>query len=109
MFRALLSIIGLDFGDKYLENGVLIDVRSQREWNYKHIDGAILIPYYEIENKIKYYVPDINTPINVHCASGARATKAKLTLVKMGYKHVSNLGGYNSAEEAHKAHKQKKS
>lgn len=91
--------------DAYLEGGVLIDVRSQDEWDSDHIEGAILIPNHQIEQKIAEVVPDKETPINLHCASGMRASGAKSTLLKMGYKNVSNLGGLESAKSIVAKHK----
>ncbi|EAY02375.1 Rhodanese-like domain containing protein [Trichomonas vaginalis G3] len=100
--------MGIGGSDSYLEGGVLIDVRYKDEWDSDHIDGAILIPNPEIEEKIASFVPDKETPINIHCASGMRASNAKSKLLKMGYKHVANLGGLSAAKHKCKGHEIKK-
>jgi len=88
----------LIFGsDDPLPNGVIIDVRTKGEWDYDHIDGAILIPDYSIGSMITSKVPDKTTPINLYCASGMRASSAKSKLKSMGYTNVSNIGGISSA------------
>lgn len=77
----------------------LIDVRSKSEWDEGHINGAILIPHTQIEQKIADYVSDKNYPIKLYCRSGHRASIAEDALKKMGYQNVVNLGGYNSAKK----------
>ena len=89
---------GMLSSDPYLEGGVVIDVRSQSEWDSGHVEGAILIPHTIIKDKIGEYVKDKDTPINLYCAAGSRAGSAKSVLTSMGYTHVSNLGGYSSAK-----------
>lgn len=76
----------------------LIDVRSKDEWDEGHINGAVLIPHTQIEQKISDDVPDKNQPIKLYCRSGHRASIAKDALIKMGYQNVVNLGGYGSAK-----------
>ena len=38
-------------------------------------------------------VPDQSTPLYVHCYSGARSGRAVTALRRMGYSHVTNIGG----------------
>lgn len=77
----------------------LIDVRNQTEWNEKRIQSAILIPVYEIEEKIGNYVQNKSFPIKVFCKGGSRASKAKEKLLLNGYNNVVNLGGIDRAAE----------
>ena len=72
---------------------VLIDVRSPEEFRVIRIPGSILIPDYEIKDKIADVVPDKNTPIIVYCRSGNRSRNAAKTLIEMGYTRVFDLGG----------------
>lgn len=72
---------------------VLIDVRTPEEHKSIRIPGSILIPDYEIKEKIADYVPDKNSTIIVYCRSGNRSTSAAKTLMEMGYNKVLNLGG----------------
>lgn len=72
---------------------ILIDVRSNQEYNEGHLNGAINIPIYEIEEKIQTIVRNKDTIIIVYCQSGARSKKAKKILEKLEYKNVYNLKG----------------
>ncbi|MDD7280629.1 MAG: rhodanese-like domain-containing protein [Erysipelotrichaceae bacterium] len=73
---------------------VLIDVRTQEEYQDGHIENAINIPVQEIE-KIKDTILDVSTPIYSYCLSGQRSFKACFKLKEMGYTNVKNIGGIN--------------
>lgn len=77
-------------GDK---KAVLIDVRTEEEFRIVRIPGSILIPDYEIKDKIANAVPDKDTPVILYCRSGNRSAKAAKVLVEMGYTKVFDLGG----------------
>ena len=85
------------FTDNYIPNGIIIDVRSKGEYDSGHVKDCINIPHYEIGKKIDEYVKDKNTPINLYCAAGSRASSAKSTLIGLGFTNVANLGGYSDA------------
>lgn len=72
-------------------NAILIDVRSIQEYKEYHIDGAICIPHFEIQNKIEKEVQNKNTLIIVYCQSGIRSKAAMKTLEAMGYDNVYNV------------------
>lgn len=78
------------------ENVVLLDVRTPDEYNEKHIQGAILIPDYDIETTIASQIPNKDTTIIVYCRSGYRSRTSANKLINMGYKNVYDLGGINS-------------
>ena len=85
--------------EKVKEGAVLIDVRTRQEFLEGHLDGAILIPYYEIESKIKGVVPNKNKKIIVYCKNGGRSQKAYSSLKRLGYSEVYNLkGGIESSK-----------
>ncbi|NLX64646.1 MAG: rhodanese-like domain-containing protein [Clostridiaceae bacterium] len=67
---------------------VLIDVRTPEEFRVLRIPGSILIPDYEIRDKIANVVPDKDTTIIVYCRSGNRSRNAAKTLIEMGYTRV---------------------
>lgn len=78
---------------------VWIDVRTTEEFNSGHIEGALHIPYEKIGQEISKHVKDKNAEIKVYCKVGGRAGIAKKTLDKMGYKNVTNAGGYKKIME----------
>jgi phage shock protein E len=79
---------------------IVIDVRTTLEWNMGHLDGAILIPYKQIGEKIGAVAPDKSQRIYVYCRTGHRAQIAKETLEKLGYKDIVNLGSRDDAANA---------
>ena len=83
--------------DKILSenNYVIVDVRTEDEYNSGHIKGAVNIPYDTIN---KYTELDKSKTIFVYCKSGARSSKAYLTLKNLKY-DVVNLGSYDNAKK----------
>ena len=79
------------------EKPLIIDVRTEAEWNNGHLEGAILIPYGQIGEKIGAVAKDKSKPIYVYCRSGRRSQIAKETLEKLGYKDIKNLGSLEDA------------
>ena len=79
--------------NKLKEGAILIDVRSMQEFKEKHIDGAILMPYYEIAKDIEKKVTDKTKEIIVYCQNGGRAKKAIKILEKLGYQTTYSLKG----------------
>ena len=72
---------------------IIIDARTQSEYDEGHILGAILIPEYEIADRAEKELPDKNQLILVYCRSGRRSKIAAEELVKLGYTNVKEFGG----------------
>jgi phage shock protein E len=82
---------------------LVIDVRTEAEWNEGHVEGAVLIPYDRIEEGITAVAPDKNSKIHLYCRSGRRTGIAIETLKKAGYQNLINLGTVEeAAREMHK-------
>ena len=75
------------------KNYVIIDARTQEEFAQGHIEGAILIPEYEISQKAEIHIPNKDELILVYCRSGRRSKIASEELVKLGYTNVKEFGG----------------
>ncbi len=98
-------ILGVTFSS-FCDEGVkplIIDVRTEAEWNNGHIEGAILIPYELIGERIGTVVKDKSNRIYLYCRSGRRSGIAKETLEKIGYKDVLNLGSLEDAAKTMKS------
>lgn len=78
---------------KIKQGALLIDVRTRQEFKEGHIEGALLIPYYEIKRNIEKMVPDKNQEIVLYCKNGGRSLKAYEILKKLEYKNIYNLKG----------------
>ena len=74
------------------EGAVLLDVRDPEEYISGHIPGAVNIPRDDIA-MAQDMIPDKNTPIFSYCYSGRRSDSAVISLKKMGYQNVKNIGG----------------
>ena len=72
---------------------IIIDARTQEEYDQGHISGAILIPEYEIADRAEKELPDKDQLILVYCRSGRRSKIAAEELVKLGYTNVKEFGG----------------
>ena len=64
---------------------IIIDVRTDSEYNEAHIPKAINIPYSELESKIKY---DKDKLIIVYSQNDSRSHLAALVLEDMGYTNI---------------------
>ena len=72
---------------------IIIDARTQEEYDQEHIPGAIMIPEYEIVDRAEKELPDKDQLILVYCRSGRRSKIAAEELVKLGYTNVKEFGG----------------
>lgn len=75
---------------------ILLDVRTEDEYKEKHIEGALLIPDYEISSRAETELPDKDAVILVYCRSGRRSEIAANALAEMGYTNVYDFGGIQS-------------
>ena len=72
---------------------IIIDARTESEFAEGHIEGAILIPEYEIADRAEGELPNKDALILVYCRSGRRSKIASEELVKLGYTNVKEFGG----------------
>ena len=82
---------------KYLmetqQDFLIIDARTQEEFNEGHIEDAILIPEYEISERAEKELPKKDQLILVYCRSGRRSKIAAQALADLGYTNVKEFGG----------------
>ena len=84
--------------DKIQENKnnpdlVILDVRTQDEYNNGHIENAINIDYYSKSLKKDLNKLDKNKTYLVYCRSGSRSAKTVTIMEELGFKEVYNIGG----------------
>lgn len=75
------------------EGYIILDVRTQEEYDESHIPGAILIPNTEIEARAEEVLTDKDQLILVYCRSGRRSKLAAEILVELGYTNIKEFGG----------------
>ena len=71
---------------------IIIDARTDEEFNEGHIESAILIPEYEIGDRAENELPDKEQLILVYCRSGRRSKIAAQALADLGYINVMEFG-----------------
>ena len=76
---------------------LIIDVRTVAEWDKGHLEGAVLIPYDQIGERIGSVVKDKSKKIYVYCRTGRRTKIAKEALEKLGYQDLIDLGPMEDA------------
>lgn len=88
---------------KSLEDVLLIDVRTPEEFAEGHIQGALLINFYDSNFEEKLSSLPKNQPVMVYCRSGNRSMQAVPSLQKLGFKDIFELyGGMNAWSSAKK-------
>ena len=75
------------------EGYIILDVRTQEEYDQGHIPGAIVISHEEITEKAEGVLMDKNQLILVYCRSGRRSKIAAEALVELGYTNIKEFGG----------------
>ena len=75
------------------EGYIILDVRTQEEYDEGHIPGAIVISHEEIEEKAEDVLTDKDQLILVYCRSGRRSKLAAEALVELGYTNIKEFGG----------------
>ena len=71
---------------------IVVDVRTQAEYDESHIENAILITNETIDGEPSE-LPDKDVTILVYCRSGNRSAEASAKLADLGYTNVYDFGG----------------
>lgn len=72
---------------------VILDVRTDFEYNLGHYPNALHIPTKDLEIQVPRKIPNKNASILVYCNTGQRSRYAADLLGKMGYKKVKYITG----------------
>lgn len=71
--------------------GMLLDVRTQGEFDNEHIKNSGQLNYYAFDFKKKLLLLPKDEPVYLYCTTGYRSEKAAKILTKNGFTHVYNL------------------
>ena len=77
---------------------VVLDVRTQGEWDAGHVEGAVLLPVDEL--RARYAELDPGKTYAVYCGVGYRAYVACLLLKAKGYRVKNVSGGWRAIRMA---------
>ena len=72
---------------------IVLDVRTQEEYDEAHIPGAVNIANETIGTDEILELPDKDQVLLVYCRSGRRSKEASEKLAALGYTHVLEFGG----------------
>ncbi len=79
---------------------VILDIRTNKEYEQGHIPGSVHVQLSEIGDKVKKLKKD--KELLVYCQNGNRSIWAIKRLMGMGYKNLYNLkGGFNAWKRIH--------
>ncbi|MBA2116813.1 MBL fold metallo-hydrolase [Bremerella alba] len=90
-----LSVHELEKKHKEEKQLTVLDVRTDKEWNEGHIEGAVHIHGGTLQESLGEIAKD--KPVAVVCGSGYRASIASSFLQRAGFERVSNVIGGMSA------------
>lgn len=80
---------------------VLLDVRTDKEWEDGHIGGASFLDFLEDDFLERARTLPRDRPIALYCAAGGRSEDAMNLLAKEGFRELYNLrGGFYGWEDA---------
>jgi rhodanese-related sulfurtransferase len=71
---------------------VLLDIRTPKEYENGHIQGAVLLDYYSSDYVDRLKALDRTRTYLIYCRSGNRSAKSLAIFDKLGFQRVYNLG-----------------
>ncbi|MBS6559570.1 MAG: rhodanese-like domain-containing protein [Clostridiales bacterium] len=87
------KLAAIEANDKKKEDYLVIDVRSEEEYDEGHIKFAINMPIDSFEENLSRIEGRGEKNIVVYCNSGKKSGEAAKILIKNGYKNVYNADG----------------
>lgn len=72
---------------------VVLDVRTQAEYDAGHLPGAVNVPHDQVESRAAELAAYKDKEIVVYCRTGRRSEVARGTLAKLGFRNVVQLEG----------------
>ena len=75
---------------------VIVDVRSQSEYESGHVPGAMHLPFYAMWSRHSEIKGKPENPLVLYCEHGPRAGIAKFALWTLGYTNIVYLDGHMS-------------
>jgi len=88
-----VKISALQAEDKMTDDVIILDVRTQDEFDAGHIRNAILLPYDETVTLASSILTDKTQTILIYCRTGRRSAIAAIMLIELGYTSVFDFGG----------------
>ena len=95
------NISANEYKEADTREAVIIDVRTQREYDYGHLENAIVIDVYQKSFRDQIAKLDKNGTYYVYCKTGIRSRSAVNYMLESGFTKVCDLeGGINYLSRA---------
>jgi phage shock protein E len=97
MVRSSSTLPAADARRLLQSGGMVVDVRTEEEHRADPVAGSVNLPLEGVVAAVSKRFPSKDTPLLLHCRSGARSDVALRRLTAVGYRNVHNLGGLEKA------------
>jgi rhodanese-related sulfurtransferase len=75
------------------EDLVILDVRTQEEYDEGHVEGAVLLDFYRDDFAEELATFDRDVPYVLYCRSGNRSQQARQMMADLGFASVQDVDG----------------
>jgi phage shock protein E len=83
------------------EDLVILDVRTQEEFDEGHVEGAMMLDFYRDDFADELATFDRDVPFVLYCRSGSRSSQARAIMGELGFTDVEDVdGGIAAWQEA---------
>ncbi len=72
---------------------VILDVRTQEEFDEGHLDGAVLLDFYRDDFADELAKLDREAPYLIYCRSGNRSGQTRTLMAELGFASVTDVDG----------------
>jgi phage shock protein E len=72
---------------------VILDVRTPEEFGEGHLDGAIMVDFYQDDFASQIAELDHDQPYLVYCRSGSRSGQTRAIMDELGFTDVADVDG----------------
>jgi phage shock protein E len=72
---------------------VILDVRTQEEFDEGHIEGAVMLDFYRDDFADELATFDRDVPYVLYCRSGSRSEQARVLMEDLGFTSVEDIDG----------------
>lgn len=89
-----ITVISIDQAKTILAedpDAVFLDVRTPGEYKDGHIEGALLMNFFDADFKDQLEALDKEKPVYIYCRSGNRSEKAGKILTEMGFREIYDM------------------
>jgi len=89
----IIKVISPEEYKKSVVDQVLIDVRTEKEYQAGHLEGAKNINFMGSDFEAGLAELDKDTPVYLYCRSGKRSAAASKKMKALGFKSITDLQG----------------